>query len=268
MSILMLIVLLCWEYTMSIVCLNDKVTITAPKAHICSREYLNNFLSTNPDLQLISTFQRLLNSQRKKISDAKQRYEAGLEKITSTQSAVDPMTKELESKSLAESSVVLARLRARLKRAKQLTSDLEGERGRWRKLSDELSVKYRHVTGDMLLSAGVITYLGSFVMSYRDEAIKRWLTTLQNSDIACSDPFKLRDTLGDEIMVREWVINKLPNDSLSVDNAIIFEQSIRWPLIIDPEGQANRWVKNTYALLKVTKLSFPNFLDTVKAALQ
>ena len=113
MSILMLIVLLCWEYTMSIVCLNDKVTITAPKAHICSREYLNNFLSTNPDLQLISTFQRLLNSQRKKISDAKQRYEAGLEKITSTQSAVDSMTKELESKSLAESSVVLARLRAR-----------------------------------------------------------------------------------------------------------------------------------------------------------
>ena len=33
---------------MHIICLHGMVTVTAPKAHICSRELLNNFLSTNP----------------------------------------------------------------------------------------------------------------------------------------------------------------------------------------------------------------------------
>jgi dynein heavy chain len=36
----------------------------------------------------------------------------------------------------------------------------------------------------------------------------------------------------------------------------------RWPLIIDPQGQANKWIKNMYKdqHMHVTKLSEPNFL--------
>ena len=33
---------------------------------------------------------------------------------------------------------------------------------------------------------------------------------------------------------------KLPKDSLSIDNAIMLFKSNRWPLMIDPQGQANR----------------------------
>ncbi len=43
--------------------------------------------------------------------------------------------------------------------------------------------------------------------------------------------------------IRQWLIDRLPNDKLSIDNAIILENSERWPLMIDPQMQANIWIK-------------------------
>jgi dynein heavy chain len=33
----------------------------------------------------------------------------------------------------------------------------------------------------------------------------------------------------------------------STENGIITNMGRRWPLMIDPQGQANRWIRNTYA---------------------
>ena len=57
----------------------------------------------------------------------------------------------------------------------------------------------------------------------------------------------------------------LPADRLSIDNAIIVHNSRRWPLIIDPQGQANNWIKNMdRETLKVIKLTEPNFLKPLE----
>lgn len=37
--------------------------------------------------------------------------------------------------------------------------------------------------------------------------------------------------------VRSWVIAGLPNDSFSIDNALMLHNSRRWPLAIDPQKQ-------------------------------
>lgn len=42
------------------------------------------------------------------------------------------------------------------------------------------------------------------------------------------------------MLVRQWNIDGLPTDGFSVDNGIIVFNARRWPLMIDPQGQANK----------------------------
>ena len=51
---------------------------------------------------------------------------------------------------------------------------------------------------------------------------------------------------------------------------LIFSSSRRWPLIIDPQGQANKWVKNMERenKLHVLKMSNANYLRTLETAIQ
>lgn len=63
-------------------------------------------------------------------------------------------------------------------------------------------------------------------------------------DIAHTAAFSLNAILGEPVKVREWLLAGLPNDSLSIDNAIVVANARRWPLMIDPQGQANKWIKN------------------------
>lgn len=95
-----------------------------------------------------------------------------------------------------------------------------------------------------MVSAGVIAYMGAFPVDYRKSSIQKWEGVLQDVAIKVSENYSLKNTLSDAISRGIWVNNhKLPNDDFSVDNAIIMMQSKRWPLMIDPQLQANIWIK-------------------------
>ena len=66
----------------------------------------------------------------------------------------------------------------------------------------------------------------------------------------------------------------MPSDSVSIENGIIVAKARRWPLMIDPQGQANKWVKNmnkeyrdaegeTAGGIDVIKLSDKDYLRTL-----
>jgi dynein heavy chain len=76
--------------------------------------------------------------------------------------------------------------------------------------------------------------------------------------------------LGDPVQIRSWHIAGLPVDSFSVDNAIIVTNARRWPLMIDPQGQANKWVKKMEKSnnLQVIKLTDPNYGRTLENSIQ
>ena len=154
---------------------------------------------------------------------------------------------------------------AKLARANQLIGGLGGERIRWNEMSGKLQEMYENVTGDILLSSGVIAYLGSFTSSFRQQAVHQWSELMKQSGITCSKAFELTETLGDPVKIRTWTIAKLPNDSFSIDNAIMLSESNRWPLMIDPQGQANQWIKNMEgADLKCIKQTQATFVRNIE----
>lgn len=47
----------------------------------------------------------------------------------------------------------------------------------------------------------------------------------------------------DPTIIREWNIQGLPSDNFSTENGIIVTRGTRWPLIIDPQCQAVKWIR-------------------------
>uniref|UniRef100_A0A8C9Y8Q9 Dynein axonemal heavy chain 12 n=1 Tax=Sander lucioperca TaxID=283035 RepID=A0A8C9Y8Q9_SANLU len=156
----------------------------------------------------------------------------------------------------------------KLERAEKLIGGLGGEKTRWSKAADDLQNTYDNLTGDVLISAGVIAYLGAFTAGFRQDCTKSWTKLCQS--IPSADDFSLSKTLGDPIKIRAWNIAGLPSDSFSIDNGVIVSNSRRWPLMIDPQGQANKWVKNSEKdnNLSVIKLTDGDYMRTLENCIQ
>ncbi len=141
-----------------------------------------------------------------------------------------------------------------LERAKKLLGALGGEKERWKQAAFSLDDSNQEtMTGDVLLSAGVIAYLGAFTGAYRQQCLALWYSILNNQGssntssshrLTFSGDFSLAKICSDAVTIRSWNLFGLPQDKVSIENAVIVRQSNRWPLIIDPQGQANRWIKN------------------------
>uniref|UniRef100_A0A6I8NZX5 Dynein axonemal heavy chain 3 n=1 Tax=Ornithorhynchus anatinus TaxID=9258 RepID=A0A6I8NZX5_ORNAN len=158
----------------------------------------------------------------------------------------------------------------KLIRAEKLISGLGGEKDRWTEAARLLGIRYINLTGDVLLSSGTVAYLGAFTVDYRHRCQSEWLELCKKKAIPGSDDFSLSNTLGDPVKIRAWQIAGLPIDSFSSDNGIIVSNSRRWALMIDPQGQANKWVKNMERAnkLSVIKLTDANYVRTLEHALQ
>ena len=79
---------------------------------------------------------------------------------------------------------------------------------------------------------------------YRTDLVHLWHEKLSENNVPCGKGATLVSTFGDPVKIRNWQIAGLPKDSLSVENGVVVQFSRRWPLFIDPQGQANKWVKN------------------------
>ena len=65
---------------------------------------------------------------------------------------------------------------------------------------------YKRLTGDVLLSSGVVAYLGAFTVDFRNDCIAEWVKICQREKITCSENFSLNHTLGEPVKIRDWQI--------------------------------------------------------------
>jgi dynein heavy chain, axonemal len=113
---------------------------------------------------------------------------------------------------------------------------LAAERISWKKRSEDLMEASKTILGDTIMASGIIAYLGAFPKDYREEVIDKWMEMIQAAEIVINKEFSLRNTCCDDLTIGNWVDKfSLPNDQISIQNAIILHESQRYPLIIDPQ---------------------------------
>ncbi|KAG2427037.1 hypothetical protein HYH02_014682 [Chlamydomonas schloesseri] len=170
----------------------------------------------------------------------------------------------------AELEADVALCEEKLDRATKLMAGLGGEKKRWSAKVEELGEQYVRLIGDMLLSAGVIAYLGAFSAEYRAAAVAGWAAQCASRGVPCSPHFSLLGALGEPVALRQWAIWGLPKDDVSAANGIIVKESSRWPLCVDPQGQANKWIRNMESgrhMLVLKPATDPTYLRSLAAAL-
>lgn len=146
----------------------------------------------------------------------------------------------------------------KLIRAEMLIGSLGGEKMRWTTSADALQALYDRLAGNVMISCGIIAYLAPLTMHFREQAVQNWHRFCRSQNIPCSEEYSLTEVLGSEIKIQSWNLVGLPRDTFSTENAIIMDNSNRYSLFIDPQEQANKWIKRMEKKNRLHVLKFSN----------
>ncbi|XP_078035551.1 dynein beta chain, ciliary-like isoform X3 [Augochlora pura] len=155
--------------------------------------------------------------------------------------------------------------------ANRLVNGLASEKIRWTETVETLTNSGVTVPGDILLVTAFLSYMGCFTRKYRyDLMYDNWLPFLENLDVKIprTPDLDILGLLSDDAQIAEWNNQGLPTDKMSSENATILMNSSRWPLMIDPQLQGLKWIKNRYGDdLKVLRLTQHNYLSVIEIAI-
>ncbi|XP_062957128.1 dynein axonemal heavy chain 11 [Cynocephalus volans] len=157
-----------------------------------------------------------------------------------------------------------------IKLANRLVKELEAKKIRWSQSVKSFETQEKTLCGDVLLTAAFVSYVGSFTKQYRQELVDcKWVPFLQQKvSIPITEGLDLISMLTDDATIAAWNNEGLPSDRMSTENAAILTHCERWPLMIDPQQQGIKWIKNKYGTdLKVTHLGQKGFLSVIEIVL-
>lgn len=158
-----------------------------------------------------------------------------------------------EAKLIEES---LKSVESKVNRSMALLTSLSSERTRWDTASHEFKSQMENIAGDVLLSSAFLAYAGFFDQQSRTTLFDLWRAHLRQSLIRFRPDLALTEYLSSPDERLKWQANALPSDDLCTENAIMMRRFNRYPLIIDPSGQATKFLLNEFKGRKITRTSF------------
>ncbi|KIL70572.1 hypothetical protein M378DRAFT_94916 [Amanita muscaria Koide BX008] len=164
----------------------------------------------------------------------------------------------------------MERVQGKVDRSMRLLESLSSERGRWEAGSRTFDVEMSTIVGDVLLSAAFLAYGGFFDQHYREVMWQEWGSHLTEANIKFKPEISFTEYLSTADDRLSWQSKSLPSDNLTTENAIMLKRFNRYPLIIDPTGQATSFLLNEYKERKITVTSFLDeaFLKVLESALR
>lgn len=155
-------------------------------------------------------------------------------------------------------------------RSAKLLSGLESEKIRWEATSRGFTEQENSLVGDVLLSGAFCTFTGFFDLFMRNAINRDWKEIIGEASIKYKQDITMTDYLAKASQLLHWKENALPDDSLCQENAIILKRFLRYPMIIDPAGQAITFLKNLYKekRLLVTSFTESSFMKNLETSLR
>ncbi|KYN05431.1 Dynein beta chain, ciliary [Cyphomyrmex costatus] len=155
--------------------------------------------------------------------------------------------------------------------ANRLVGGLASENVRWADSVANFMQQASTLPGDVLLVTAFISYVGCFTKQFRQDLLnKQWLQFIRTIEptIPITEGLDPLSLLTDDTQIAKWNNEGLPNDRMSTENATILTNSDRWPLMIDPQLQGIKWIKEKYGdELKVIRLGQRGYLEVIELAL-
>ena len=153
-------------------------------------------------------------------------------------------TREAKEKDLAKLKAESDRMERKLNAATRLITGLSSEQKRWSQDSVQLKENVGKLVGDCLLGSSFLSYLGPFNQQFRNQMLyDDWFLDVKERNISCTDNFSVQNLLSTEVEISKWASEGLPQDELSIQNGILTTRASRFPLCVDPQMQAVRWIK-------------------------
>lgn len=223
----------------------EDVLINASKAAAGLAKWVRAIVQYDDAMKVVRPKQAQLKEAMESSKEAQKIWDEALDRLRAVEAQMKALMDEFEATKAEEEKLKAQKddCEKKYKRAGSLIEKLAGENVNWKHSLETNKANRENLVGDILISSGIIAYLGVFVQSYRNDCVKNWIDMMKQFNIKSNNDISLNAILGNQVKIRQWLIDKLPQDQFSIDNAIILENSERWPLMIDPQMQANIWIK-------------------------
>ncbi|XP_062828664.1 dynein axonemal heavy chain 14 isoform X3 [Anolis carolinensis] len=195
--------------------------------------------------------QKIVGPKQAKVAEAEELLKCAYEKLAEKQRSlalIEQHQQNLEAKyaeGIAEQESLAARkdqTTCRLYSASVLSTALKDEMERWKESVDNFDQRLQGIIGDALVSAACIVYSGVLSAGYRQQIVDECVRLCHENRLPVSPYYSLINCMTEKNEVRKWQNAGLPLDQYSTENAILVMYGQRWPLLIDPERQAYKWI--------------------------
>eukprot|EP00658_Telonema_sp_P-2_P078169 TRINITY_DN7258_c0_g1_i5.p1 TRINITY_DN7258_c0_g1~~TRINITY_DN7258_c0_g1_i5.p1 ORF type:complete len:1514 (-),score=296.91 TRINITY_DN7258_c0_g1_i5:443-4984(-) len=174
-----------------------------------------------------------LEKQKEALAKAQAELQECMERLNEAKARRDQLEEDANS------------TRRRVTYATALIDALGDEKVRWKQQAQTFEATIERLVGDVCSAAAFITYAAPYNTDYRTKLIREAVQTpVAGSRIPFSTDFSFIRFMVDEQAISGWQLEGLPMDDHSVENAIIVTNSLQFPLMIDPQTQASKWIKN------------------------
>lgn len=169
----------------------------------------------------------------------------------------------------------------RLENAEALSVSLKSEGVRWNENITILKSRLEQLPLQCFIASACAAYFGAFTPLFRKRLMTVWREKFAEKGLDIANA-TLTGILGDPVDTINWQVNGLPTDETSTENAIVATLSYaprRWPLFIDPQEQAVKWLAQQYGSvtmpgnkgktsLKIIKLTEPTWMRSLEAQIR